>query len=300
MRQRLTRPLWPSLPPGRVLAAVFVISLGAAGLGNGASIVAAQAGGSTSPAPEESTETQNDVLRVCADPNNLPFSNRRLEGFENRLAEMMAEELGAELEYTWWAQRRGFLRNTLYDDQCDAVMGIPSSHELVLATRSYYRSSYVFVQRADSQPRIESFDDEALHELTIGVHLIGDDGVNSPPAHALTRRDIIDNVKGYMIYGDYAQDNPPARLVEAVASGEVEVASVWGPLAGYFAPRQEAELVITPVSPIIDIPALPFQYSVSMGVRLNDPELKSRLDEALRRRSEEIGELLARYHIPQM
>jgi mxaJ protein len=277
--QRGTRrlPLGPLLPAALLAASVWLF---------GALALAAQA-------------QDQRVLRVCADPNNLPFSNRRLEGFENRIAELVTEELDATVEYTWWAQRRGFLRNTLYAGRCDVVMGIPSSHELVLATRAYYRSTYVFLYRADSGIAVESFDDPALRKLSIGVHLIGDDGTNSPPAHALTRRQIIDNVVGYMIYDDYAKENPPARLVEAVAAGDVDVAAVWGPLAGYFAPRQAVDIVITPVSPMIDIPALPFIYSISMGVRLDDMALKAELDEILHRRREDIREILDDYGVPR-
>lgn len=250
----------------------------------------------TGPVPDRT----DGVLRVCADPNNLPFSNDRLEGFENRLATLIAEELDRELEYTWWAQRRGFLRNTLYQDKCDLVAGIPSSHEFVLTTRAYYRSSYVFLQRADARKRVESFDDPALRELRVGAHLIGDDGTNSPPVHALTRRGIVDNLVGYLIYGDYREDSPPARLVEAVAQGDVDLAAVWGPLAGYFAPKQEVELTITPVSPRIDIPALPFIYSISMGVRLDDTDLKAEVDEVLHRHRDKVQTILNSYGVPQI
>lgn len=242
---------------------------------------------------------QQRVLRVCADPNNLPFSNRNGEGFENRIAELVADELDAKLEYTWWAQRRGFLRNTLYEEKCDVVMGIPSSHDMVLATRAYYRSTYVFLYPADSGIDVTSFDDPALEKLTIGAHLIGDDGTNTPPVHALTRRGMVDNIKGYLIYGDYSEANPPARLVEAAANGDVDLAVVWGPLAGYFAPRQPVDMAIKPVSPTIDIPALPFIYSISMGVRFGDVELKSELDEILHRRRDDIAGILEDYGVPQ-
>ena len=128
-------------------------------------------------------------LRVCADPNNMPFSNVRGEGFENRLAELLARELGTHVEYTWWAQRRGFVRNTLAAGTCDLIVGVPVGWDPVLATRPYYRSTYVFVQRADAPHRVNSFDDLALRELRIGVHFIGDDGADVPPALRRTRRD---------------------------------------------------------------------------------------------------------------
>jgi mxaJ protein len=238
-------------------------------------------------------------LKVCADPNNLPYSNRRLEGFENRLAEMAARDLRATVRYTWWPQRRGFLRQTLKAGTCDVVIGMPASVELALATRPYYRSTYVFVTRKDRGIKVRSFDDPILRRLKVGVQMIGDDGVNSPPAHALARRGMVDNVAGYSVYGDYSRPNPPARIVEAVAAGEVDVAVVWGPLAGYFAPRQKVALELVPVSPQIDRPFLPFVFDMAMGVRRGDAKLQAELDAFLERRQPQIDALLDRYGIPR-
>ena len=239
-------------------------------------------------------------LRVCADPNNLPFSNERREGFENQLAELVAEELDARVTYTWFAQRRGFIRNTLRAGECDVVMGVPSSFELAMPTIPYYRSTYVFVTRADRRIDIRSLDDSVLRSLKIGVHLIGDDYANTPPAHALAARGIIENVRGYSIYGDYAQPNPPARLIEAVANGEVDVAIAWGPFAGYFGPKQNAEIAIVPVSPQIDLPFLPFVFDISLGVRRGDDSLKAELDRVLRERGSDIESILKEYGVPTL
>jgi mxaJ protein len=240
------------------------------------------------------------VLRVCADPNNLPFSNRRGEGFENRLATLIGRELGAEVRYTWWAQRRGFIRNTLRAGRCDVVMGVPSSFELAATTRPYYRSSYVFVYPAASGLAVRSFDDPALRRLRVGVQMVGDDGVNTPPAHALANRGMSGNVVGYTVYGDHARGNPTARIVEAVASGEVDLAVVWGPQAGYFAPMQPVALELVPVSPQIDPPFLPFVWDISMGVRRGDHALLAELDRALERRRPEVERLLDEYHVPRL
>ena len=239
-------------------------------------------------------------LRVCADPNNLPFSNEAGEGFENRLAELVARDMDAKVTYTWWAQRRGFIRNTLRAGECDLVMGIPSSFELALPTRPYYRSTYVFVYRRDADFDVRSFDDPILRKLTIGVHLVGDDGANTPPAHALGERGIVGNVRGYMLYGDYAQPNPPARILDAVASGEIDLAVVWGPLAGYFAPRAPVPLEVVPVSPQVDVPFLPFVFDISMGVRRDDPALKERVEAILRARRAEVERILDDYGVPRV
>jgi mxaJ protein len=240
------------------------------------------------------------ALRVCADPNNLPFSNQRLQGFENQLAALIAREMGATVRYTWWAQRRGFIRNTLNAGLCDVVMGVPSSFELALVTRPYYRSTYVFLSRRDRRLGVRTFDDPVLKKLKIGVQIIGDDYANAPPAHAFARRGIVGNLIGYTVYGDYREDNPPARIVRAVAAGEVDLAVVWGPLAGYFAPRQRVPLEMVPVSPQIDLPFLPFVYDISMAVRRNDPQLQAELDGILQKKRPEIEAILDRFGIPRV
>jgi mxaJ protein len=267
--------------------------IGLLGLLLAASACAGKAG--VAPAPRE--------LRVCADPNTLPYSNRQLEGFENRLAEMAARDLNARVRYTWWPQHRGFIRNTLKAGTCDVVMGLPSSVELALTTRPYYRSTYVFVYRKDRGIAVRSFDDPALRKLRIGVQMIGDDGINSPPAHALANRGMVRNVVGYSVYGDYSKPNPPASIMEAVARGDVDVAVVWGPLAGWFAARPSfhpnVPLELVPVSPQIDRPYLPFVFDMSMGVRRGNDKLHAELDAFLERRQPEIDALLDRYGVPR-
>ncbi|HJQ35309.1 MAG TPA: substrate-binding domain-containing protein [Pyrinomonadaceae bacterium] len=239
------------------------------------------------------------VLRVCADPNNLPFSNERGEGFENKIAELLAADLHERLEYTWWAQRRGFFRNTLKAGVCDVVVGVPSSFELAATTAPYYRSTYVFVYPKGKGISVASFDDPALHNLKVGVQLVGDDGADTPPVHALSARGVVQNVRGYTLYGDYKQPNPPARIVDAVAKGDVDVAVVWGPLAGYFAPRERVPLAVVPVSPQFDLPFLPFVYDISMGVRRGDDDLRQQLDDFLQRRHPDIERILEEYGVPR-
>jgi mxaJ protein len=239
-------------------------------------------------------------LRVCADPNNLPFSNQLGEGFENRIADLIARELGAKLNYTWWAQRRGFVRNTLRQGSCDLIIGVPAGYDPVLTTRSYYRSTYVFVSRRHEAPALTSLDDPRLPKLKIGVHLMGDDGANAPPAHALSRRGIITNVVGYTIYGDYTEPNPPARLIDAVADGVIDVALAWGPLAGYFSQREPVPLEISAISPAVDPPGLRFAFGIAMGVRKEDVGLRDELNRVIDRRREEIKRILGVYGVPQV
>jgi mxaJ protein len=148
--------------------------------------------------------------------------------------------------------------------------------------------------------KIASFDDPQLRRLHIGVQLIGDDGTNTPPAHALSNRGIIKNVKGYTVYADYRQPNPPARIIDAVASGEVDVAVAWGPLAGYFAKRESVALDLTPVIPQIDLPFLPFVFDISMGVRRGNDALRQELNGIIERRRAEIDRILAEYGVPRV
>jgi mxaJ protein len=238
------------------------------------------------------------VLRVCADPNNLPYSNERQEGFENRIAELVARELKAKLQYVWWAQRRGYIRNTLRAGLCDVFIGMPTGLDMVLVTRPYYRSTYAFVTKR-SGPHIASFDDARLKRLRVGVQIIGDDFANAPPAEALTHRGIIRNVRGYSVLGDYREPNPPSRIVRAVANGEIDVAVVWGPLAGYFARRSPVPLRVVPVSPEVDVPYLPFVFDIAMGVRRGETALRDTLDAVIVRRQHDIDRILADYGIPR-
>ncbi len=240
------------------------------------------------------------ALRVCADPNNLPFSNRAKEGFENRIAALLAAELGRPLRYVWLPERRGYVRHTLGAGVCDVLLGVPEHLEAaVLLTRPYYRSTYVFLSRADDPRTVRSLNDSLLRQLRVGVHMIGDDYQNTPPAHALARRHIIRNVVGYPIYGDYAKPNPPSKLVEAVARGEIDLAIVWGPFAGYFAPKQPVKLRILPVEPLADGPSLPFTFAMALGVAPRDSTLRDRLDGILVRRHGDIERLLDRYGVPR-
>jgi len=236
------------------------------------------------------------TLRVCSDPNNLPFSNQKLEGFENKIAALVADRLHAKLEYVWWAQRRGFLRNTLRAGKCDVVVGLPSHIDMALTTVPYYRSSYMFVTRKGThQP--QSFDDPYLTKATVGVQLIGDDFANSPPAHALSNRGLISNVRGYSVYGDYRQPHPPSALIDAVAKGDIDVAVAWGPMAGYFARSAPVPLQLTPVHPAEE-PPFPFVFDISMGVSQSNRTLRDELNGVITQHRPAIDAILREFAVP--
>src|SRR5690242_7829454 len=194
----------------RLRAAVAVLAIGLAA-GAPAAVVDRPA---ASPAP----------LRVCADPNNMPFSNDAGQGFENAIARLLADDLQRPLAYAWWPQRRGFIRQTLKAHRCDVVIGVPDHYGLVRTTRPYYRSSYVFITRRADHLDIDDIADPRLRTLRIGVHAIGDDYANVPPAIALARRGVIDNIRGYSIYGDYSKPEPTRSLIDAVDDGQIDVA----------------------------------------------------------------------------
>jgi mxaJ protein len=239
------------------------------------------------------------LLRVCADPNNLPFSDRDRQGFENRLADLIAADRGARVEYTWWAQRRGFIRNTLSAGACDVVMGVPEGYELARTTKPYYRSTYVFAARKDRALGLGSLDDPRLRGLRIGVQMIGDDFANTPPAHALSRRGLVKNVVGYSVFGNYVRPSPLGDIVRAVDRGDVDAAVVWGPAAGYFARQAEHPFELTPVSPAADGP-LPFTFAIAMGVRRADTALAAELDDVIARRHADIERILDDYGVPRV
>jgi mxaJ protein len=245
-----------------------------------------------------STAPASKELRVCADPNNMPFSNSKGEGLENRLADLIAHDLGAKVRYTWWPQRRGFFRSTLNAGRCDVVMGVPSDLPMVSATRPYYRSHYVLVTRADRKLTIKSLDDPILRRLRIGVQVVGD-GANTPPLEALARRGITRNLVGFTVFGDYDTPNPPARIMDAVAAGEVDLAIVWGPLAGFFVSRERAPLKIAPVPDDAGSTATPLAFAISVGVRKGDEARRASIDRVLSQRENEIERLLNEYGVPR-
>ena len=248
--------------------------------------------------PGSARAADPSVLRVCGDPNNLPYSNARLEGFENELAALVARELGRDTAWTWFPQRRGFARKTLRAGECDLIAGVPSSYELALTTTPYYRSTYVFVTRADRSLDVASLDDARLRDLRIGLHTIGDDYSNTPGAEALARRGLVDNVVGYTVYGSYDDDHPATALIDAVVRGDVDLAIAWGPIAGWAALRTDAPLRLEPVTPQIDPPFTPFVFDMSMAVRRGDDELKRQVEGALARRAPEVRAILERYGVP--
>jgi quinoprotein dehydrogenase-associated probable ABC transporter substrate-binding protein len=237
-------------------------------------------------------------LRICADPNNMPFSNANEDGFENRLAALIGTALGQNVSYLWSAQHRGFIRRTLKAGECDVLIGVPKRLDMVETTRPYYRSTYVFVSRTDRHLDITSIRDPRLRSLKIGVQLVGDDGFNTPPAHVIAAQGMTANVTGYTLYGDYGTANPPARIITAIENGDIDIAAVWGPLAGYFGRRSNIDLTVTPIENTDEFAPLTFEFDIAMGVRKGDHALRDQLDEFIARDQTAITEMLRAYGVP--
>jgi len=237
-------------------------------------------------------------LGVCADSNDLPMSNRKLQGFENKIAGLIAADLHATLRYTWYPQRRSFLRKTLKAGLCEVVMGVPASLQGISSTRPYYASTYAFVTARQRHSRALGFDDPELHSLKIGLPMIGAEGSNPPAASALAFRGLAANVVGYPVWGPDSEPSPQRKIVGAVASGEIDTAIVWGPIAGYFAKEYRNRVSVDPIVCDPQLPQLTFAYDIAVGVRAGDDALRDELQAVLDRRRADIDAILREYGVP--
>lgn len=237
-------------------------------------------------------------LVACADPANLPYSDEHRPGFENKVAAIIAADLGMRLRTFWYPQHRGFLRRGLNEGNCDIVVSVPKEIDVVATSRPWFASTYVAVTRAADGRRFTGFDDAWLKAARIGLPLVGSEGASTPPADALRARGIVDHITGYPMWAEAGETDPQGRIVDAVARGEIDVAFVWGPFAGWFARAHKDALVVTPIAGDPTQPGLPFSFRMAVGLRKTDPALRARIDAALERHRAEIGQVLAEYGVP--
>lgn len=230
-------------------------------------------------------------LRICADPDNLPFSNRSGQGFDNQIAVMLAHSLGRKPVFVWARSRRGFLREQFNRNACDLLMGVPVGMRGVATTHPYYRSAYVFVTPAREHLQIASFDDQRLDGRRIGLQILEED--MSPPSLPLIRSGHAAQLVGFESFGAAESD-----IVRAVTDGRVGAAVVWGPVAGYYAARLRLPVALTAVSPAMDRSGIPFAFSIAMAVHKKDASLRDDLNVSLTRLQPRIDRLLTRYHVP--
>ncbi len=236
-------------------------------------------------------------LRVCADADNLPHAHRNGAGFENRIAELVASDLGMTLRYVWSAARGGWASDSAAVQRCDLVVGVPADSARTLNSRPYYRSSYVLVDRAGGPP-VQDVHDPRLRQWRIGVPVIGDDIASSPPGQAMLQVGGVGSVVGFALAGDQPA---AARMVRAITRGELDAAFVWGPQAGYYV--RQAQLQGQPPlrMQVTGAPAVatrPFEREIAMGVHPGNAALRDRLDELLVRRRADIERILANYGVP--
>ncbi|HSK40463.1 MAG TPA: substrate-binding domain-containing protein, partial [Arenibaculum sp.] len=230
-----------------------------------------------------------DALRVCADANLLPFSNDRLEGYENRIAALIAEDLGVPVTYYWWPQTIGFVRNTLRERRCDLVVGAAVGEELMQNTNPYYMSTYALVYRGDSGLSARSLADPGLQGARIGIV------AQTPPASLLLRHGLT-NIVPYQLNIDTRAEQPAREAVEDVAAGVTDAAVIWGPVAGYWGTRQDVPLDVVPL--LDEAGPVSLHYRISMGVRIDEPDWKHWLNGFIDRRQDDIDRILAEYGVP--
>ncbi|MDR2876221.1 MAG: substrate-binding domain-containing protein [Methylobacillus sp.] len=234
-----------------------------------------------------------NAFRVCADQDNLPFSNDKQEGFENKIAELIAKDLGKKLEYQFWVDRFGFIRNTLNAHRCDVIIGTASGNDMMLTSKPYYRSDYVFVYRKESGYNIKDYDSPDLKKGVIG--LVG----MSPPTRPLSDHGLLENSKPYRLWRDLEQ--PPSLLIDDLVKKEIDVAIVWGPIGGYYAKKAPIELVVVPVPEYAKTNAHgKSEWNISVGVRKKEKERMAMIQEVLDRRKDDILKILDEYGIPHM
>jgi quinoprotein dehydrogenase-associated probable ABC transporter substrate-binding protein len=235
------------------------------------------------------------LLRVCADPANLPSSDSTGAGMENKLAELMARTWNSRLEYVWWAAPRGMMR-MLNGNYCDVAIQMPVLSDMAGVTRPYYRTSYVFVQRRDAAHRVTSLDDPALKKMKIGVHLFANDAENAPPAMALSAHGVVGNLVGFgtVFVGGLER---PSDIIQAVVDSKVDLSIVWGPIAGYYAKQLGADLTLTPVADDT-VSGILFAYSMGMATRRRERGFRDSLQKFIDTRGAEIREVLQQYGVP--
>ena len=245
----------------------------------------------SSPVSAQTSETVDTTsVRVCSDPNNLPFSNEKGEGFENKIAELLASDLGVPVRYTWYPDSMGFIRSTLNARRCDIVMGTVSGNELLQNSNPYYRSTYALIYKADRGLTLKSLDDPVLQNLKIGAI------AGTPPTTILATQGLLNNLQSYQLVVDTRFDHPAAQMIHDIAAGMIDVGVLWGPIAGFYAKQESVPLSVVP----LESTNMPMQmdYRITMGVRYNEPEWKRKINGLIRKHQAEINEILLDYGVP--
>lgn len=231
------------------------------------------------------------VLRVCADPRNLPFSNEKGEGFENKLAELFAEKLQKKLDYMYFPQATGFVRMTLGAHRCDVIIGFPQGDELVQGTNPYYRTAYALVAKPGSGlDEVNTLDDERLKGKHIGIV------AGTPPATNMAANGLMVNAKPYPLMIDTRYDSSAEAMIGDLTSGTIDAGILWGPMAGFYAKRASPPLHVTPLVKETTGPRLTFR--IGMGVRGADQNWKRLLNRLIQENQPAINKILLDFGVP--
>jgi quinoprotein dehydrogenase-associated probable ABC transporter substrate-binding protein len=231
------------------------------------------------------------LLRVCADPRDLPFSNEAGEGFENKIAALLAHKLGKKLTYEYYPGATGFVHNTLNAHRCDVIMGIPQGDNIVQGTNPYYRTSYALVSKqGGGLEAIDSLGDPRLGGRRIGIV------AGTPPATNLAVNGLLANVKSYPLMVDTRFDAPAAAMIADLEGNRIDAAILWGPIAGYLATRSKIPMKVTPLVKEASGPRM--IYRIGMGVRHSDQDWKRLLNKLIAENQAEIIRILASYGVP--
>ena len=241
-------------------------------------------------AAQTSDLVDRSALKVCADPNNLPFSDDKKEGFENKIAELVGAELGRAVDYTWFPQVIGFVRNTLRAHLCDLVMGTVAGDEIMQTTNPYYFTTYVVLYRSDKGFTFEDLDDPLLKTFRLGV--VG----GTPPSDLLVRHDLMSHTKPYALTVDTRAESSTHEMVQDVVDGTIDAGFLWGPIAGYYRKHDALALTLVPLKS--EPGSARMAYHIAMGVRANEPEWRRRVNAAIVKRQAEITVILRDYGVP--
>jgi len=274
MTARRRRPTSPSA------LLLLLIGLGAGGF----------SGVAAADAQERSNLVARDQLRVCADPNNLPFSNEKMEGYENKIADVIGQDLKLPVSYVWFPQIIGFVRNTLRAGRCDLVMGTVAGDEIMQTTTPYYYTSYVAIYRKDKPIDISDFADAKLKPLHFGVVS------GTPPADLLVKYGLMANARPYQLTVDTRYDAPGRDMVNDVASGAIDAGLLWGPIAGFYIQHEHLPLDVTVLKSQPGLPRM--AYHIAMGLRANEPDWRRRINSAIHDKQSEITAILREYGVP--
>jgi quinoprotein dehydrogenase-associated probable ABC transporter substrate-binding protein len=233
------------------------------------------------------------ALRVCSDPANLPFSNEKHQGFENKIADIVAAELKVPVEYTLFPQATGFIRQTLFARRCDVVIGYPQGDELVLNTNPYYRSTYALVYRSNAGlDGADTLADPRLKDKRIGVV------AGTPPVNVMAQLGLIPHAKPYPLMVDRRYESPAERMIADIQSDEIGAGVLWGPIAGYFAPKANDKLMVVPL--LKENGSVRMAYRITFGVRPLEDDWKRQLNAVIAKRQGDIDAVLLEYGVPML